>query len=156
MDYIRYYDSRLGRILLVSDGKALTGLRFDDRIPGRPESRLPVFDEAERWLDLYFGGKDPRFTPKLRPAGTPFQKTVWEILAAVPYGQTVTYGEVARQAAVRMKVPRMSAQAAGSAVGRNPVLLMIPCHRVIGTDGSLRGYAGGLWRKKSLLETEQA
>ena len=162
MEYIRYYESSLGRILLVGDGEALTGLRFEGQkvfadSPARTavEKNLPVFAEAERWLDIYFSGSDPGFTPEIRLCATAFRKTVWDVLLTVPYGTTVTYGEIADCVAGRMNLPRMSAQAVGGAVGHNPVSLIIPCHRVVGKDGSLTGYAGGLERKRKLLEMER-
>ena len=161
MDYIRRYDSPLGGITLASDGTALTGLRFDGRrysapAPGRPypEADLPVFDEARRWLDCYFSGKAPDFTPKLAPRGTAFRKAVWEILLTIPYGKTVTYGEIAGRIAETAHIPRMSAQAVGGAVGKNPIALIIPCHRVVGAGGRLAGYAGGTDRKANLLDLE--
>ena len=158
MDYTHHYNSPLGRMTLASDGEALTGLWFDgqehfaetlDR--EQEEKDLPVFSEAEHWLDLYFSGRDPRFTPKLNLRATPFRKAVWEILLTIPYGKTVTYGEIAE----RMHLPRGSARAVGGAVGHNAVSLMIPCHRVIGAGGSLTGYAGGIERKAKLLEMER-
>ena len=161
-DYIYYYDSPLGRIMLASDGEALTGLWFDGQkhfaeTPARnhEEKDLPVFSEACRWLDIYFSGKDPGFTPKIRIRGTDFQKAIWETLLTVPYGKTVTYGEIADRAAKQAGLPRTSARAIGGAVGRNPISLIIPCHRVIGKNGSLTGYAGGIDRKKRLLEAER-
>jgi methylated-DNA-[protein]-cysteine S-methyltransferase len=141
---------------MASDGQALTALWFEGT---RRESRfsdgtsattvLPIFDETRRWLDLYFAGKNPDFTPQLAPKGTPFQQRVWEILLTIPYGKTMSYGDVARQIS-----PTMSAQAIGGAVGRNPIGIIIPCHRVIGADGSLTGYGGGLERKRWMLELE--
>ena len=158
MEYSFPYDSPLGDILLLSDGEALTGLRFDG--PDVPEERDPsrpllIFEETVRWLDLYFSGRDPGFTPALRLTGTPFQMEVWALLRTVPYGQTTTYGALARRLAEDCGVPRMSAQAVGGAVGRNPVALIVPCHRVLGADGSLTGYAFGLDRKRRLLDLEQ-
>jgi len=162
MDYICRYSSPLGGITLASDGRVLTGLWFDGQKhfgagldAAREEKNLPVFASAVRWLDLYFAGAVPDFTPEAAPRGTPFRKTVWEILLSVPYGQTVTYGEIAEQAALRLRLPRMSAQAVGGAVARNPVSLIVPCHRVLGADGSLTGYAGGLERKAWLLRLEK-
>ena len=147
--------SPLGELTLRSDGASLTGLRFDD--PGeRRDAELPVFRETVRWLDGYFGGKDPGFTPQLALHGTAFQETVWALLLKIPYGQTTSYGELAKEAAKRLGVQKMSAQAVGGAVGRNPVALIVPCHRVIGADGSLTDYAAGLERKRKLLELEQA
>ena len=158
MESIRRYLSPLGGITLAGDGEGLTGLRFDRQagpadVPGReyPGESLPVLAEAERWLDLYFSGKVPDFTPKLNLRGTAFRKAVWEILLTVPYGRTVTYGEIAEQ----MGLPRGSARAVGGAVGQNPVLLIVPCHRVLGRGGSMTGYAGGISRKVKLLEMEK-
>ena len=156
MDYTCHYDSPLGGITLASDGEALTGLWFDgqkyfaDTLDAEhAEKRLPVFDEAVRWLDLYFGGEVPDFTPELSPRGSAFRRRVWNALLAIPYGHTTTYGEIAK------KLGCKSAQAVGGAVGRNPVSLLIPCHRVLGADGSLTGYAGGVDKKRSLLALEQ-
>ena len=158
MDYIRHYDSPLGGITLASDGEALTGLWFDGQKhfaetldPEHREKDLPVFAEAERWLDRYFSGKDPGFTPKLILRTTPFRKAVWEILLTIPYGKTMTYGEIAE----RMHLSRMSARAIGGAVGHNAISLIIPCHRVVGADDSLTGYAGGTDKKARLLEMEK-
>ena len=157
MEYICHYDSPLGGITLASDGEALTGLWFDgqkyfaDTLDSEhAEKPLPVFDEAAKWLDFYFGGVIPDFTPKLNPRGSAFQHRVWDVLLTIPYGQTMTYGEIAQMLGCR------SAQAVGGAVGHNPISLIIPCHRVLGADGSLTGYAGGVDKKRSLLELEQA
>jgi len=156
MDYIYFYDSPLGGILLASDGEALTGLWFEGQkyyaeglSPEHAEKPLPVFEACERWLELYFNGQAPDFTPALAPRGTAFQKRVWDILLTIPYGQTLSYGDIAE------KLGGTSARAVGSAVGRNPISLVIPCHRVLGADGSLTGYAGGIDRKRRLLELEQ-
>ena len=161
MEYIDHYDSPLGGVTLAGDGTALTGLWFDGQkyfagtlSEAHTEKRLPVFDETERWLDCYFSGGIPDFTPLLNPAGTAFRRTVWEILLTVPYGRTVTYGQIAERTAGRTGAARMSAQAAGGAVGHNPISLIIPCHRVVGSDGSLTGYAGGIDRKRRLLQLE--
>ena len=152
------YESPLGGITLEGSGDALTGLWFDCQrpvgSPGREGAWLPVFDEALRWLDIYFSGKVPDFTPALDLAGTPFQREVWSILLEIPYGHTLSYGEIAARVARRRGLRRMSPQAVGGAVGRNPVSLIVPCHRVIGADGSLVGYAGGLGLKSSLLHFE--
>ena len=162
MDCTRHYDSPLGGITLASDGEALTGLWFDGQehfaetlSAGHEARNLPVLDETVRWLDLYFSGKDPGFTPALRMRTTAFRKAVLEILMAIPYGQTMTYGEIAGRIAAQRQLPRMSARAVGGAVSHNPISLIIPCHRVIGSDGSLTGYAGGIHRKISLLKMEQ-
>ena len=163
VEYAARYDSPLGTITLASDGEAVTGLWFDGQshfaamtAPVRAEKRLPVFDLAKRWLDVYFGGGEPDFTPPLNPRGTPFRMAVWELLLMIPYGRTTTYGEIARILARRNGLPRMSAQAVGGAVGHNPVSLIVPCHRVIGADGGLTGYGGGLERKRRLLALEGA
>ncbi len=151
------YDSPVGRLILVSDGDALTELRFGAE-EGRfdcTEKRLPVIEEAVCWLDLYFAGRQPGFVPRLSPQGSPFRQAVWDILLGIPYGSTMSYGEIARRIESRTGSARMSAQAVGGAVGHNPIALIIPCHRVIGSDGSLTGYAGGLDRKKWLLDLER-
>lgn len=163
MKYIHYYDAPLGRLTLVSDGEALMGLWFDGQkyfdvtlCEGCEEKELPVFAQADRWLALYFSGKEPDFLPPLAPEGTPFRKAVWEILLTIPYGKTMTYGEIAREMAKQKGVSRMAARAVGGAVGHNPISIMIPCHRVVGADGSLTGFAGGLAVKETLLRMEKA
>lgn len=120
------------------------------------QKELPIFDETCRWLDIYFSGKEPDFTPPLSMRTTPFRKAVWEIMLTIPYGQTMTYGEIAGIIAEQRGIDRMSAQAVGGAVGHNSISLIIPCHRVIGTDGSLTGYAGGIDKKTQLLAMERA
>ena len=162
-DYIHHYHSPLGGITMASDGKALTGLWFDgqkyfaDTLSSEyTERNLPIFDEADRWLDIYFSGTDPGFTPALNMRTTEFRKAVWEVLLTIPYGKTMTYGQIAEKIANHLKVHRISAQAVGGAVGHNAVSLIIPCHRVVGADGSLSGYAGGIDRKMQLLRMEAA
>ncbi|MBQ6120043.1 MAG: methylated-DNA--[Clostridia bacterium] len=162
MDYINHYSSPLGEIILASDGEALTGLWFAGQqyegstlAAEHGEKDLPVFDETRRWLDVYFTGKVPGFTPPLRLRGTDFRKTVWEVLLTIPFGKTVTYGEIAAQIA-RETGGSVSARAVGGAVGRNPISLIVPCHRVLGANGSLTGYAGGVERKEKLLEMERS
>lgn len=213
MTYTAHSNSPLGGITLASDGHALTGLWFDGqkhfpatyRDRTSEDSDLPVFKQTQKWLDIYFAGECPDFIPPLAPQGTLFQQKIWELLLAIPYGKTMTYGEIARQYAgmchdaslqgtalhgatiqrasthgaslhsttspdsllhdtspqdatlknMSQPTKSMSAQAVGGAVGHNPVSLIIPCHRVIGANGSLTGYAGGLERKKYLLELEQ-
>lgn len=142
------YRSPLGDIVLTSDGTALTGLRFAEATNGEQAQDIPSLEDACRWLDLYFGGAMPDFTPRLAPMGTPFQLSVWRELLTIPYGQTVSYGHMAKRISCR------SAQAVGGAVGHNPIALIIPCHRVVGTNGNLTGYAYGLDRKKWLLAHE--
>ena len=162
MDYTHHYDSPLGGIIMASDGEALVGLWFDGQkyfadtlFREHEERQLPVFAETDRWLDLYFSGKAPDFTPRLSMRTTAFRKAVWEILLTVPFGQTMTYGQIAQQVARQMGLQQMSAQAVGNAVGHNAISLIIPCHRVVGTDGSLTGYAGGLDKKLRLLQMEK-
>ena len=161
-DYVAHMDSPLGGITLGSDGDRLTGLWFDGQkyfgstlFEEREEKSLPVFVETGRWLELYFAGKQPDFTPPLAPRGTDFRKGVWDILLTIPYGETMTYGEIARLVARKKELSSMSAQAVGGAVGHNPISLIIPCHRVVGTNGNLTGYAGGLDRKLWLLKMER-
>lgn len=163
MIYTSKYTSPLGGILLAADEVGLRGLWFDgqkyfarDLPDERTERETPVLSEAKRWLDLYFGGQEPDFLPPLHPVGTPFRQAVWEILLRIPYGKTVTYGEISKQLAEKMGLERMSAQAVGGAVGHNEISIIIPCHRVVGSNGSLTGYAGGINRKIKLLELERA
>ncbi len=162
MDYSWHYDSPLGGMTMASDGQALVGLRFDQErhsgsdLVSLPDiCRLPVFDETCRWLDSYFSSRVPARTPLLALHGTSFQRAVWEMLLTIPYGKTMTYGEIAECIAKQRGMARMSAQAVGGAVGHNPVAIIVPCHRVIGADGSLTGYAAGLDRKRRLLQLEQ-
>lgn len=161
MTFLQHYNSPLGGILLAADESGLTGLWFDGQkyfardLPAEHvEQNTPVLSEAKRWLDIYFTGREPDFTPPLHPIGSVFRQSVWEILLQIPYGQTTTYGEIARQLAAKLGLPRMSAQAVGGAVGHNEVSIIIPCHRVVGTSGSLTGYAGGIDKKVKLLELE--
>ena len=118
------------------------------------EKNLAVFDQTKRWLDLYFSGREPGFTPALNPAGSAFRRAVWEILLKIPYGKTTTYGQIAREIAAARGLAKMSAQAVGGAVGHNEISIIIPCHRVIGAHGNLTGYAGGIDRKIKLLQLE--
>ena len=157
MMYTSHYESPLGGILLAADEVGLTGLWFDwqqyfartlDREHTAQETE--IITQAKRWLDVYFSGKEPDFTPPLHPSGSPFQQAVWELLLQIPYGQTTTYGALAHRVAARQG----GAQAVGSAVGHNAVSIIIPCHRVVGADGSLTGYAGGIERKVKLLQLE--
>lgn len=163
MTHIQHYSSPLGGILLAADEIGLTGSWFDgekyfaDNLPAEhAERQTPILAEAARWLDIYFTGKEPGFTPPLHPIGSPFRQAVWEILLQIPYGQTTTYGEIARQLAEKQGLEKMSAQAVGGAVGHNEISVIIPCHRVVGTSGSLTGYAGGIDKKVKLLELERA
>ena len=143
----------MGILTLKSDGYALTGLGFGGQYSAH-EDKLPVFEETGKWLDIYFSGKDPGFLPELDPEGTTFRKAVWRILLTIPFGKTMSYGRIADLIAEEKGIPRMSAQAIGGAVGHNPIPIIIPCHRVIGSDGSLTGFSAGLERKVQLLELE--
>lgn len=170
---ICHYNSPLGGITLACDEEGLTGLWFDgqkyfgDGIPkggakkeqGAEEKegkRSPVLEQTVKWLDLYFSGRKPDFTPPLHLVGSEFRHAVWEMLLKIPYGQTTTYKELAGRIAEQREIKTMSAQAVGGAVGHNPVSIIVPCHRVLGTDGSLTGYAGGIDKKISLLTLEKA
>lgn len=161
MNYIYKYISPIGIITLSSNGTALTGLWYNGQknfaqTLSKPyeEKLLPVFEDTIKWLDIYFGGAVPDFTPELSIHSTPFRKAVWDILLTIPYGQTMTYGEISENLAHQMGKKIISAQAVGGAVGHNPISIIIPCHRVVGVDGSLTGYAGGIDRKRFLLELE--
>ena len=162
MHYVSHYESPLGAMTMASDGEHLTGLWFDgqkyDRstIDGNAELKphLPVFTQTAQWLDAYFEGTDPGFTPPIRVEGSDFKTMVTSIMLAIPFGATSTYARIAAEVARRTGRKQMSAQAVGGAVGRNPIVLIVPCHRVLASDGSLRGYAGGVDRKEWLLERE--
>ncbi|MCM1309008.1 MAG: methylated-DNA--[protein]-cysteine S-methyltransferase [Butyrivibrio sp.] len=163
MTYTYRYRSPLGGITLSSNGTELTGLWFDgqkyfgDTLREECEEKaLPIFGQTERWLDIYFEGKAPDFTPPLKMETTPFRKAVWEIMLTIPFGGTMTYGEIARRLAEQRGLAKMSAQAVGGAVGHNSVSIIIPCHRVVGADGNLTGYAGGIDKKVRLLKLEKA
>ena len=160
--FIHHESSPLGNILLAADEVGLTGLWFEGQknyartlSPESGERELPVFRQAKHWLEVYFSGKEPAFSVPLHPMGTAFQQRVWDFLRTIPYGNTVTYGEIAKRLAAENGLAHLSAQAVGGAVGRNPISILIPCHRVIGADGSLTGYAGGIGRKRALLTLER-
>ena len=161
--YTAYDDSPLGRITLASDGKALTGLWFDGQkhfaegLSSCHTQRddLPLFKDVRTWLSSFFCGIEPPFTPPLNPKGSDFQQCVWKQLLSIPFGETMTYGELAQRVARVRGLSSMSAQAVGGAVARNPISLIIPCHRVVGTNGSLTGYAAGIDRKAWLLQMEK-
>lgn len=154
MTFLHTYDSPLGRIVLAADGEGLTGLWFEGQKyfgstmdAQTEEKNLPVFPETDRWLDLCFAGEKPDFTPPLHLRGTAFRRRVWEALLTIPYGMTMTYGALADKLG-------SSARAVGNAVGHNPISIIVPCHRVVGADGGLTGYAGGVERKEQLLTLE--
>lgn len=162
MQYIRKYASPLGTMLLAADQSGLTGAWFEGQkyfacsLDREYEERdVPVLRQAEKWLDIYFSGREPDFFPPLHLIGTEFQKEVWNILCEIPYGATQTYGDIAGQLAKKRGLRTMSAQAVGGAVGHNRIAILVPCHRVVGADGSLTGYAGGIDRKEALLKLEQ-
>ena len=158
MDYTAHYLSPIGGITMASDGKALVGLWFDGqkyfaaKLDPVYEERqdLEIFAETRRWLDMYFNGRNPDFLPNIALRGSEFRKAVWRKLLEIPYGQTTTYGALAQSLSCK------SAQAVGGAVGHNPLSLIVPCHRVVGTDGKLTGYAGGIDKKEWLLHMEGA
>lgn len=158
MVYYSEYASPVGRLLLLSNGEALTGLWMDAAVPdgALPGGDVSVLSKAAAWLDRYFLGADPAVDVPLAPEGTAFQRKVWDILLTIPKGETRTYGSIAQEMAALLGKETMSAQAIGGAVGRNPIGIMIPCHRVIGADGGLTGYAGGMDRKLWLLRHEGA
>lgn len=163
MSYSTYYQSPLGRILLASDGVNITGLWIEGQkyyaavaeksMTEKPH--LPVFEKVRKWLDAYFKGRKPALSDlPLAPKGGEFRQMVWKILCEIPYGSVTTYGEIAKKMAKRMGQATMSSQAVGGAVGHNPISILIPCHRVVGSNGSLTGYAGGIDKKIKLLQLE--
>ncbi len=163
MYYTTIYQSPLGPLTLACQDDALIGLwmegqkYFGEGLPAGPPicGSSAVLSAAENWLDRYFSGEKPN--PQeltLRPAGTPFRQVLWKLLCEIPYGETTTYGKLARNAAQQMHRPSMSGQAVGGAVGHNPISIIIPCHRVVAANGSLAGYAGGIERKLQLLTLE--
>ena len=163
MIYTSTYSSPLGSILLAADEIGLTGLWFEGQkyfANTFPEEKISqeteILAETKKWLDIYFSGQEPTFTPPLHPEGSAFRQAVWKILLQIPYGQTITYGEIASRITEMKNTSHMSAQAIGGAVGHNKVSIIIPCHRVVGTNGSLTGYAGGIDKKISLLKLEHA
>ena len=164
MDYLTHYESPLGGMTMASDGTSLTGLWFDGQkyyastlYDGNEENdSLPVFDTVRRWLDIYFSGEEPDFTPPLLLRGTLFQQRIWEQLQCIGYGQTITYGELGRLVAQIYGLTSVCARSVGGAVGHNPISLIIPCHRVLGASGKLTGYAGGTDRKAILLKMEKS
>lgn len=163
MTYIDHYHSPLGGITISCNGSEITGLWFDgqkyfgDTLPeDYGEKDFPVFEKTKGWLDIYFSGRNPDFMPPLKMETTPFRKAVWEIMLTIPFGQTMTYGQIADILAKQSGLERMSAQAVGGAVAHNSISLLIPCHRVVGTNGSLTGYAGGIQKKVQLLTMEKA
>lgn len=163
MQYITKYKSPLGEILISSDTIGITGLwfigqkYFASHLDSHYEEKeTPILKEVKKWLDIYFNGQEPNFKLPLHFIGTSFQKEVWEILYTIPYGKTMSYSSIANIIAKRKGIKKMSAQAIGGAVSKNPISIIIPCHRVVGTKGNLTGYAGGIDKKISLLKLEQS
>ena len=152
----------LGEVRLRSDGEALIGLWFVGQVNDARDNSdiemkkdLPIFWQVESWLEEYFLGKQTPITIPLQPKGTRFQLRVWQMLQEIPYGRTMTYGEMAQRIAKEKGVETFSAQAVGQAVGKNPISILIPCHRVLGKNDALTGYAGGIYRKEQLLQLER-
>ena len=161
MNYKYTYESPLGTMIMLGTLSYLTDLYFID------EAHAPSYDDAEyieqltgpfevtiMWLNQYFNGKKPFITPPIQLEGTEFRKSVWSILQTIPYGETITYGDIGKQIAQEQGKEKFSAQAVGGAVGHNPISIIVPCHRVIGSNGQLTGYAGGIERKKYMLDLE--
>lgn len=160
MTYVTMLSSPVGQLHLASDGEALTGLWLEGQkyfaatlgLDTEIRDGLPVFRQAAAWLDAYFAGEVPPALPPLAPKGSPFRQAVWKLLLEIPQGQTTTYGALAQR--LREQGVFAAPQAVGGAVGHNPISILIPCHRVVGTDGSLTGYAGGIAVKRNLLKLE--
>ncbi|MBP3838712.1 MAG: methylated-DNA--[Bacteroidales bacterium] len=163
MDFITHYCSPIGRMRLASDGEALSGLWFEgqryfsETLSRKYEERsdLAIFNATRAWLDAYFSGKKPDFTPQLLLRTSDFRKKVWTMLLGIPFGQTTTYGAIAQQIARARGLSSMPARAVGRAIGHNSIALIVPCHRVVGSGGRLTGYAGGIDRKQWLLQLEK-
>ncbi|MDR2592373.1 MAG: methylated-DNA--[protein]-cysteine S-methyltransferase [Chitinispirillales bacterium] len=161
MEYIQKIKSPIGTLTVSSDGTNVTGLWIEGQKyfartleKGVLEKNVPIFESVRDWLGVYFSGKRPNFTPPLVPKGNLFQKSIWDILCKIPYGQTTTYGAIADEYGQANNGKPTSARAVGGAVGHNPISILIPCHRVVGKNNDLTGYAGGLHRKKVLLKLE--
>ena len=161
MVYTCKYKSSIGDILLATDEIGLIGLWFEGQkyfANTLPDEHIPqeteILTETIKWLDMYFSGEEPNFTPPLHPSGSSFRQAVWQILLQIPYGQTITYGEIARKLAETKNTSRMSAQAVGGAVGHNEISIIIPCHRVLGKKCEITGFGGGLPAKRFLLKLE--
>lgn len=163
MHYTSLYQSPVGEILLAADDVGVVGVWFKDEkyfaycLDKENEPKeTPVIKKLKKWLDIYFQGKEPDFVPPIHMIGTDFQIEVWNILREIPYGTTTTYNEIAKKIAKNRGLERMSAQAVGTAVGKNNINLIVPCHRVVGTNNSLAGYAGGIDKKINFLKLEGA
>lgn len=162
MNYRSIYESPLGQIKIVSDGTYLTHLMLEGQngylkeFLDSEEKELPIFEEIKKWLDIYFSGEIPNQELKIKLLGTSFQKEVWDILLKIPYGSIMTYGDIASIIASKRGIPKMSPQGVGQAVSKNPISIIVPCHRVIGSNNRLVGYQGGLTLKEKLLEIERS
>ncbi len=161
MDYISYYQSPLGQMLLAAKGDALSGVWFEGQkyygstlAEVYEEKNVPILEQTKDWLNIYFQGENPDFMPHMIWIGSSFQKDVWRSLMEIPYGNVTTYGEIGNKLAKERGVARMAARAVGTAVGHNPISILVPCHRVVGVNGKLTGYAGGIDRKAALLMME--
>lgn len=159
--YIDEYISPIGKLFITSDGNFLTGLWFENSFDEQKHTKkltyknLEIFNQTKHWLDIYFAGKNPDFLPKIKVYGlTPFRKQVIDIMQKIPYGTVITYNDIAKQIALNNNIKKMSAQAVGGAVGWNPICIIIPCHRVVGSNNKLVGYGGGMQNKVKLLQTE--
>lgn len=163
MQVYEKYISPIGDIVLAADNQGLTCLRFDEKgletakehTENSQGYETEFLDEAKIWLDVYFDGREPGFTPKLHLIGSDFRIEVWNRLLEIPYGKTISYGEIAKELSLKRGIKKMSARAVGGTVGHNEISIIVPCHRVIGSDGKLTGYGGGLDKKIYLLELEQ-
>lgn len=162
MEYFNIYNSPLGKIILKSDGEVLTGLWFENTKDAKKHEKnlvqkdLPIFEETKKWLQIYFSGKNPDFTPRYKVENiTLFRELVINFMNEIPYGEVVTYNDIAKKIAQKRGMPKMSAQAVGGAVGSNPICIIIPCHRVVGANGNLTGYGGGIENKIGLLKIEK-
>lgn len=161
MIYLDGYISPLGELTMAGDGENLTMLSFTGQgclgagvFDWKGRKEIPVFEEVKEWLTIYFSGKEPDFMPKLSLRGSAFQMEIWELLRKIPYGQVVSYGEVAEEIARKRGMKKVTVQSVGAAVGRNPISILVPSHRVVGKDGKSVGYYGGTWRKEELLRIE--
>ena len=162
MEYTQNINSPIGTLTVSSDGTNITGLWIEGQKyfartleTDALEKNLPIFERVREWLDIYFSGKKPDFMPPLMPKGSSFQKSVWDALCKIPYGNTTTYGKIANEIGQINNGKPTSARAVGGAVGHNPISILIPCHRVVGKNNDLTGYAGGLHRKMALLKIEE-
>jgi methylated-DNA-[protein]-cysteine S-methyltransferase len=161
MTYLCQIPSPVGQLYAASDGENIVGLwiegqkYFEANLSEETEAKeLPVFQQLKDWLNIYFSGSNPDFLPPLAPQGSAFRQSVWQILLSIPYGELTTYGAIAKQMEAQSEGKHVSAQAVGGAVGHNPISIVIPCHRVVGSTGSLTGYAGGIDKKIHLLKLE--